>query len=328
ESLYTRAALVSDVEFLDDYPSHYDSYAKRQHRWTRGDWQIARWLFPRVRDSQGRSARNRLTMIARWKILDNLRRSLVAPTMLLWLLAAWTVLPGSPLFWTAVILVILAFPAYAHITNALLLHPRGIPWTSQFWSVWGDLRTNTEQFALSFVFIAHQAWLQTHAIVQTFYRKLVSRRKLLEWVTAADAERRSAHDLLAFWRFMWPTEVITAGAAILIVITRPPACFVAAPFLIVWSASPLIAFWVSRTLSGAEQTIDGDDTGLVRLIARRTWKFSETFVGPDDNWLAPDNYQEDPRPVVAHRTSPTDVGLLLLSTAAARDFGYIGTLEM
>src|SRR6185369_5680630 len=126
ESLYTRAALVSDVEFLDDYPSHYDSYAKRQHRWTRGDWQIARWLFRRVRDARNRPVRNRLPLISRWKILDNLRRSLVAPTMLLWFAASWSVLPGSPPLWTVAILAILAFPVYAHVTNAMLLHPRGI----------------------------------------------------------------------------------------------------------------------------------------------------------------------------------------------------------
>ncbi|HEY7546765.1 MAG TPA: carbohydrate-binding protein, partial [Blastocatellia bacterium] len=170
ESLYARAALVTDVEFLDEYPSHYDSYARRQHRWTRGDWQVARWLLPRVRDAHNRAVRNHLPLIARWKIFDNLRRSLVAPTILLWFAAAWTILPGSSLLWTLAILFVLAFPAYAHVTNAMLLHPRGIPWTSHFWSVWGDLRTNTAQFALSLILIAHQACLQTHAIALTFHR--------------------------------------------------------------------------------------------------------------------------------------------------------------
>ncbi len=328
ESLYARAALVTDIELLDDYPSHYDSYAKRQHRWTRGDWQIARWIFRRVRDERNRPVLNRLPLISRWKILDNLRRSLVAPTMLLWLAAAWTVLPGSALLWTIAILVILAFPVYAHVTNALLLHPRGIPWSSQFWSVWGDVRTNTAQFALSFTFIAHQAVLQTHAILQTFYRKLVSKKKLLEWVTASDAERGSAHDLRAFWVFMWPAEALTLGIALLIAFTKPAAFDLAALFLIVWAASPIIAYWVSRKLSRTDESLEADDERLGRLIARRTWRFFETFAGPDDNWLPPDNYQEDPRPVVAHRTSPTDVGLLLLSTAAAWDFGYVGTLEL
>ncbi len=327
ESLYARAALVTDVELLDDYPSHYDSYAKRQHRWTRGDWQIARWIFPRVRDAHHRPARNRLPLISRWKIVDNLRRSLVAPTMLLWFAAAWTVLPGSALLWTLAILVILAFPVYAHVTNALLLHPRGIPWTSHFWSVWGDVRTNTAQFALSFAFIAHQAYLQAHAIGLTFYRKLISKKKLLAWVTAAEADKQSAHDLRAFWQFLWPAEALVLGIALLVSVTRPGAFLFAAPCLIIWATSPLIAYWASCELPTKDDSLAADDEQLARLVARRTWKFFETFVGADDNWLPPDNYQEDPKPVVAHRTSPTDVGLLFLSTAAARDLGYVGALE-
>ncbi|HSE37892.1 MAG TPA: glucoamylase family protein, partial [Blastocatellia bacterium] len=270
----------------------------------------------------------RLPLISRWKILDNLRRSLVAPTMLLWLAAAWTVLPGSALLWTVAILVILAFPVYSHVTNALLLHPRGIPWTSHFWSVWGDVRTNTAQFALSLAFIAHQAVLQAHAISLTFYRKLISKKNLLEWVTAAEAEKGSAHDLRAFWVMMWPAEVLILAIALFIPFTKPAAFFCAAPFLVIWAASPLIAFWVSSGLQTSDEPLREDDEQLARLIARRTWKFFETFAGADDNWLPPDNYQEDPRPVVAHRTSPTDIGLLLLSTAAARDFGYLGTLEL
>jgi len=202
ESLFARAALVTDIELLDDYPTQYDSYAKRQHRWTRGDWQIAGWLLPWVRDGNNRVVRNRLPLISRWKILDNLRRSLVAPMMLLWLAAAWTILPGSSLFWTLAVFVILAFPVYAHVTNALMLHPRGIPWTSHFWSVWGDIRTNTSQFGLSLAFIGHQACLQLHAILLTWYRKVISKKKLLEWMTAAQAESSSAHDLEAFWGLM------------------------------------------------------------------------------------------------------------------------------
>ena len=328
ESLYARAALVTDVEFLDDYPSHYDSFAKRQHRWTRGDWQIARWLFPRVRDAHRRPVRNRLPLISRWKILDNLRRSMVAPVMLLWLFAAWTVLPGSPLYWTLAVIVFLAFPVYAHVTNSLLVHPRGIPWSSHFWSVWGDIRTNTAQFVLLLTFIAHQAYLQSHAVVLTFYRKLISRGKLLEWETAAQAEKGSAHDLRAFWRLMWPAEVFTLAIGVLVSFTRPFGFVVAAPFLVLWAAAPLIAHWVSRDLPKREQELGLDDRRVARLIARRTWKFFETFVGEEDHWLPPDNYQEDPKPIIAHRTSPTDIGLLLLSTAAARDLGYLGTLEM
>ena len=328
ESLYARAALVTDIELLDEYPSHYDSYAKRQHRWTRGDWQIARWLFPRVRDAHGRTASNTLPLISRWKIFDNLRRSLVAPAMLLWLAAAWTVLPGSSLLWTIAALAVVAFPVYAHATNALLFHPRGIPWTSHFWSVWGDAQTNAAQVGLSLALIAHQAYLQVHGIAVTFYRKLVSKKKLLEWVTAAQTEKSSTHDLRAFWRFMWPAESLVLGVAAAVLFIKPSAFGLAAPFVALWAAAPFIAYWVSLQLRAGDETLLPDEVQLARLIARRTWRFFESFVGEDDHWLPPDNYQEDPKPVVAHRTSPTDMGMLLVSTAAARDFGYLGTLEM
>ncbi|MGH9906868.1 MAG: GH36-type glycosyl hydrolase domain-containing protein, partial [Pyrinomonadaceae bacterium] len=184
ESLFARAALVTDIELLDDYPSHYDTYAQRLHRWTRGDWQILRWIFPSVPDASGRKVRNSLPLISRWKILDNLRRSLVAPSLFLWLVAAWTIFPGSAWVWTLFAFIAIAFPVYLHLTTSLLIHPRGIPWTSQFWSVWFDLRTNTAQVAVSLVFLTHQAYLMLDAIIRTIFRKVISRKKLLEWITA------------------------------------------------------------------------------------------------------------------------------------------------
>src|SRR6185503_3638765 len=214
------------------------------------------------------------------------------------------------------------------VTNALLLHPRGIPWSSHFWSVWGDVRTNTGQFALSLTFLAHQAYLQSHAILLTAYRELISKKKMLEWMTAAQAESGSAHDLEAFWRVMWPAPVLALAVSAAITVIKPGALLLASPFLILWALSPLVAYWVSNDLPDKEEILETEDKLMARLVARRTWKFFETFVGEEDHWLAPDNYQEDPRPVVAHRTSPTDLALLLLSTAAARDFGYIGTLEL
>ena len=328
ESLYARAALVTDIELLDDYPTYYDTYAKRQHRWTRGDWQIARWLFPTVPDAQGRKVRNSLPAIARWKIFDNLRRSLVAPAILLWLLAAWTVLPGSALVWTLLALLVLAFPVYAHVTTSLLIHPRGIPWTSHFWSVWGDVRTNTAQVALTITFLAHQSYLMVDAISRTAYRKLVSHKYLLEWVTAAQAESASRHDRRAYLRLMLPIELLVCELLALVLWNNPAALPVAAPFLAAWALSPLVAHWVSRRTPPVVQTLSAKDARDARLVARRTWRYFETFAGEEDNWLPPDNFQEDPQPVVAHRTSPTNIALLLLSTVAAHDFGYSGTLEV
>src|SRR5205807_1580834 len=127
ESIFARAALVSDIELLDDYPAHYDTYAMRQHRWTRGDWQIAGWLRRYVVDGKGNKQRNRISAISRWQILDNLRRSLLAPAMILLLMVAWTILPGNPIWWTLFAVITLAFPVYAHVTTGLLIHPRGVP---------------------------------------------------------------------------------------------------------------------------------------------------------------------------------------------------------
>nr|MBA3441422.1 hypothetical protein [Pyrinomonadaceae bacterium] len=328
EGLHARCGLVTDIELLDEYPAQYDSYAKRQHRWTRGDWQLVRWLFPHVPDAHRQTVRNRLPLIARWKLFDNLRRSLVAPGLVLWLIMAWTLLPGSTVLWTLVIIFTLAFPVYAHVTTSLLLHPRGIPWTSHFWSVWGSARTNTAQIALTIIFLPHQAYVMADAIGRTLYRKSISHRHLLEWETAAQTERSSEHSLAATLRFMWPAELITGLIALIVLLLGPGAHLVALPFLLAWALSPFVAHYVSRRVSKERQPLTEKDRRMARLLARRTWRFFEKFVGSDDNWLPPDNFQEDPRPVIAHRTSPTNIGLLLLSTIAARDFGYTGTLEM
>jgi len=330
EGLYARAALVSDIELLDDYPAQYDTYAKRQHRWTRGDWQIMRWLLPRVPNAERRSAPNTLPLISQWKIFDNLRRSLVAPALLFWLIGAWTFLPGSPLWWTLFTILTVSFPVYAHVTTSLFLHPRGVPWTSYFWHIWGDFGSNTKQVALMLAFLPHQAWMMVDAIARVAYRKLISGKRLLEWVTAAQAESGSRHDLVAFWRLMCPVTLFAIVSAISLILLRPRAQLIALPFLIAWAASPLLAYLISRpgrSFKESNRELSSSERQTMRLIARRTWRFFETFVNDADHWLPPDNFQEDPRPIIANRTSPTNIGLLLLSTLAARDFGYVGLLE-
>jgi cyclic beta-1,2-glucan synthetase len=328
ESIFARAALVSDIEFLDDYPAYYDAFARRQHRWTRGDWQIAGWLRKHVRDEHGQKRRNLIPALSRWQILDNLRRSLLAPSIILLLLAGWTILPGGALWWEFFVLLTLAFPVYAHVTSGLLIHPRGVPWTSHFWSIWGDLRTNTAQIALEIVFLAHQAVLMVDAIARTAYRKLISKRYLLEWVTAASSESASKHNLPAFIRFMWPALALVLVVSGLVFSVRTRSLTFASAFLISWALSPLIGFLVSRYRVEMATKFTARDLRAGRIIARRTWRFFETFVGAEDNWLPPDNFQEDPRPIIAHRTSPTNIGLLLLSNVAAYDFGYLGLVEL
>jgi cyclic beta-1,2-glucan synthetase len=327
EGLFARTALVTDVELFDDYPDRYDTYAHRQSRWARGDWQVASWMLPRVRDQQGQKVRNRLPLISRWKILDNLRRSLVTPSLVLWFGAALTFLPGSPLVWTIAIFLTIAFPVYAPIAGALSFPGQGTSWKSHLSRVWRDLKINGFQLLLNITFITHQSYLMTDAIVRTLYRKLISRRHLLEWISAAEAGRSNGN-WGSFVAFMWPAITITTVITGLVLLTNSQAIVVGAPFLLLWFLSPYIAYKISKRRRVEPEPVGINETNEARLLARRLWRFFETFVGEEDHWLPPDNFQEDPAPVVAHRTSPTNIGLLLLSTVAARDFGYLGLLEL
>ncbi len=330
EGLYARCALVTNIELIDDFPTFYDSFANRSHRWTRGDWQIARWIFPWIPDENRHTMRNRLPLIGRWKILDNLRRSLVAPTILIWLLAVWTIIPGSPFWWTIFTLGLLAFPIYSHLHASLLIHsfPNEITVKSYLESILKEFKVNTQRVAFGIVSIAHQTHLKTDAILRTLYRKIISRRNLLEWTTAAQTEKENKHDIGSFLRFMWTPPLTSFFCFLLISAVRPSALPVAAPFLLLWFLSPVISFWISQPSPPKRVEINAEEEMEARQIARRTWRFFESFVGEEDNWLPPDNFQEDPKPLVAHRTSPTNIGLLLLSTVSARDFGYIGINEL
>ena len=328
EGLHARCALVTDVELFDDSPAQYDSYARRGYRWVRGDWQIARWLFARVPGADGRRVRNPLPVISRWKIFDNMRRSLVAPSVLVWLAAVWTFVPGTPAWWTLFVVVTLAFPVYANFAAGVWPRARGIPWATHLRGVWGDAKKNTAQLLVVLTSLAHQAYLNADAVARTLYRTLVSRRRLLEWMTAAQAEQGRARTLFDMVRFMWPAVALALEVTALVYTLRPSAFVVAAPFLVAWACAPYVMHRLSRRPGAGPQELSAADARDARLLARRTWRFFEEFVGAEDNWLPPDNFQEDPKPVVAHRTSPTNVGLSLLATVAAHDLGYVGTLEL
>ncbi|MEP0548892.1 MAG: glucoamylase family protein [Rhodothermales bacterium] len=318
EGLHARAALVTDVVLFDDYPSHYAAFAKRLHRWVRGDWQILPWLFPAVPGPDGRWRRNPARLRGRWKVFDNLRRSLTPPSVLVFLLLGWTVLPGSPFVWTALALGVLAFPIYAPFTSALLAHPRDVVWRSYLQGALTDARRSTVQVGLSVVFLAHEAYVMTDAIVRTLWRMFVSRRRLLEWVTAQQAEQRSGRAPGLWFSVLW-------GGLVLIVLSfvNPLAWVVALPFVAAWVAAPWVADAISRPVKETAYVLSDAERARLRLVARRTWRYFDAFVGPADRWLAPDNFQEQPFRGVARRTSPTNLGLALLAAQAAHDFGYL-----
>jgi cyclic beta-1,2-glucan synthetase len=329
EGVFARAGLVTDVELFDEFPSNYLVSAARQHRWARGDWQLLPWILGRARDATGRRSQGSMPGIARWKMVDNLRRTMSAPLTVATLVAAWTLPSVSAGLWTGFVLASVILPEALPVLAGLLPKRQGISKRSHLRAVGADIALAAAHVGVGLTFLAHQAWLMVDAILRTLARLYATQRNLLEWTTAAQSKASRDLDLAGFYRQMAGGVAIAAAAAILVFAAKPGAGWLAAPFVVLWLISPFVARWVSLppTESAAGQ-LSAADAGALRLTARRTWRFFETFVGPEDHWLPPDNYQDDPRPAVAHRTSPTNIGMYLLAIVTARDFGWIGTLEM
>ena len=332
EGLHARAALVTDVEVVDDYPASVLAHARRQHRWTRGDWQILFWLFPLVPTREGLE-RNRLPVISRWKIFDNLRRTLVAPATVALLALAWLVLPGDPLAWTLGVLAAIAFPLYP-LAVQVGAGPAPQQPLAVFLRILGeDVKTAGAQTLLQITFLAHHAYEMAHAIALTLVRLVITQRRLLQWETAAAATARAAGlsaraGALQFLVEMAASPFIALIVLVTIAAARPSSLAVAGPLLALWVAAPLVAYWLSQPVSPERQLLSSEDRRLLRLIARKTWRYFETFMGAEDHGLPPDNFQEAPTPRLAHRTSPTNIGMGLLSTLAAHDLGFIRTPEL
>jgi cellobiose phosphorylase len=332
EGLFARCALVSDVEVVDDFPSSVLAHARRQHRWVRGDWQILSCLLPVVPARHGLE-RNRLPLISRWKVLDNLRRSLVAPALAALLASAWTWLPGSPLGWTLAALAVLTFallPPVVHFARG----PRPQQPLGVFLhDVWSELETAGAQVLLEIMLLPYHAYEMLHAIVLTLVRMVITQRRLLEWETAAATAARAA-GLLArqgprvFVAEMWAGPAATLTVLLGVLPLRISALPLALPFLAAWLTSPLVAWWLSRPVVPRHLALGGGDAEQLRRIARRTWHYFERFVTAQDHWLPPDNVQETPEPRIAHRTSPTNIGMGLLSSLAAHDLGYLHTRQL
>ncbi len=329
EGLFARAGLLTDVDLFEVFPSNYEVAARRQHRWVRGDWQLLPWILGRARDAAGRKPRGRIPVPGRWKMIDNLRRSLAAPASLLLAVATWT-LPGvSPLLWTGLFIGSIAVPSFIPVLDGLVPRRWGISKRSHLRAVGHDVFVALSQAFLALTMLAHQAWLNADAVVRTLVRLHVTRRNLLEWVPAEQAGYGAELRLRAFYRHLHGGVVVAAAVGLLVVASRSGAWLVATPFVLLWALSPFIAWRISLPPKLVEaQILSQKETRSLRLIARRTWRFFETFVVEAENFLPPDNFQEDPEPVIAHRTSPTNIGLYLLGTTVAHDFGTIGILDM
>jgi cyclic beta-1,2-glucan synthetase len=324
EGIFARAGLVSDVEVFEDFPSRYDVAASRQHRWARGDWQLLPWIIGSGPATGGGLGWTDIPLLGRWKLADNLRRTLSAPASFLALLTGSALLPpAAALLWYDFVFLPFLLTAFLPLVTHVIPRRSGITADSYFRAFRQDLIVALLQFGLQVALLAHQAWLMVDAIIRTLSR-LYRRRQLLEWMTAAAARSDRELGLAGFYRRMAGAVALTVCAAIVVAYAGHGSWLIAAPLVGAWMLSPAIAWWVSRAPRPDQSSLSDAESESLRLTARRTWHFFETFVTAEDHMLPPDNFQEDPRPVLAHRTSPTNLGLYLLSVLAARDFGWLG----
>ena len=324
EGLHGRAALVTDVVFYEDFPSSYLEYSRRAHRWVRGDWQLLPWLAGSVPGRDGVRLANPLSALDRWKILDNLRRSLIPGALVALATVGWLALPGASWIWSV---MTVAAPAAYLFTDLVTSLTRG--------RRRGAVRDRLRQLAdhggrwlLAIVFMAHEAVIYADAVARAIWRVFVSRRRMLEWTSAAHTAALVRGGRARVWAEMAGAPVLAALIALTLASVDPAALPGAAPLLLLWLVSPEIALLIGGEYRSAIETLNAADRTFLRNLARRTWFYFETFAGPDDNWLPPDNYQTEPHEEIAHRTSPTNIGMLFLSSLTAWDLGHLGLPDL
>lgn len=320
ESVYVRCGLVSDIEFFEEFPSHIDVAASRAHRWARGDWQLIPWLFGACGKGMPR--------IGRWKMLDNLRRSLSAPAAFASLVSIWLIPKAPVLLLSAFVLTALSLPTILAIVSAFTSPRRGTSWATHCRGTAENIFWAMANSAVVVILLLQQTWLMIDAILITLVRLFITRRQLLKWVTALQAKSGVGYAFRHLIRPLGQSSLSVLIISSLILLFNPAAIIYAAPFLIFWWLAPIIARQLSLPprLDKAEALLP-DDIRQLRLIGRRVWRFFSTFVSAEDHFLPPDNFQEQPRPELAHRSSPTNFGLYLLSVLAARDFGWLGLID-
>lgn len=327
EGSYLRTGLATDIELIDGYPAKYSSYIMRLHRWVRGDWQLIRWLLPKVRDRKGNIINNPISALSKWKIIDNLRRSLVPIFTLVLIIFSITLFPGNMFIWLGLAGLSLTIQLFLgildYISNGYL--ELGKRFNENHIR---DIRRNLYQTFYRFIFLPHEAYMMLDAIVRTLWRLMISKRNLLEWTTAADIEKRLANDLTSYIKRMYKAILFTILVFVLALFVRPENTIIAAVITLSWILSPYLAYKLSVIESELIDDINEVDKKKLRRIARKTWAYYEDFAGVENNYLPPDNYQEYPPNGLAYRTSPTNIGFLLLSTISARDLGYISITEM
>jgi len=329
ESGYARSALVTDVDLIEEHPSSYAMEASRRHRWIRGDWQLAGWLLPHVPgppDSGGLEAQrqpNPLSALSRWKIFDNLRRSLVSPALLALLAGGWLFGRGPAWFWSLLVASVVFLPTILSLLIEIIRKPADRDWLLHLIL---NAKSAGRPFVLALltlVLLPYETLICLSAILHSGVRMLFTQRGLLLWQLRSYASRNARRTLADYFREMWIAPVVALALAVALWQIRPTEWTFWSTFLLLWVVSPCVGWWISRPLLSRVAYLSQDQRAFLRVSARRTWRFFAQLVSPQDNWLPPDNFQEYPVAIIASRTSPTNIGMALLANLAAYDFGYI-----
>lgn len=333
EGGYARSALITDVDLIESHPATYTSEASRRHRWIRGDWQLSGWLLPSILCSNQTEGsltpwrKNPLSLLSKWKLLDNLRRSLVAPSLLILLMIGWLFAAGAVWIWTLLLLTIILLPIILFSLLALVKKPKQSDWLLHLKMTIQSTELPIIQALLSLIFLPYDALINLSAIAQSGLRMLFTKKRLLIWQLPSYARRNKCQTLPNYFREMWiaPLLAIVLTPSLLSISAINPlvALVFCVPVLALWLISPVIAWWISQPVVEKAKELTLDQQQFLRLSARKTWRYFSDFVSAENNWLPPDNFQQYPTPLIASRTSPTNMGMSLLADLAACDFGYI-----
>lgn len=333
EGCYLRSGLLSDVQLYEDYPASYQTDVRRQQRWIRGDWQLLAWLLPKVPTLRDGQVRNPLSLLSRWKIFDNLRRSLVPATLLSLLLFGWLA-TDSPLLWTLTVTGLLLLPGWFIAAVSLFGRHADMRWSYHFHTVYQQMSGVLQEASFKLAVLPYEAGFSLHAIGCSLYRQWWAPQRLLDWTSSDQpvvqslappvAQSVAQPQLASFYRRMRLAPALALLMLLLLSSWQPAALPAALPVLLLWALAPLYAWWLSRPLQQQAVSLEPEQRNFLWQSARQTWAFFQTFVTAEQHWLAPDNFQQKPGPVLAHRTSPTNIGLSLLANLSAYDFGFIG----
>ncbi len=330
ESGYARSALVTDVDLIEDHPASYVIEASRRHRWIRGDWQLAGWLLASVPGPHGLNAKrqpNPLTALLAWKIFDNLRRSLVPPALLVLLVAGWLFGPGPAWFWLLLVAGVMFLPSLLSTVIEFIRKPEERDWLAHLILTRKSAGRAILLTLLTLVLLPYDVLICLDAILRSGVRMLFTRRGLLLWHLQSYANRNARRTLVDFIMEMWIAPALAVVLTLTLVANRPAELLLCAPILLLWLLSPVVGWWISLPLLSPALDLSLEQRLFLRISARKTWRYFVEFVGPQDNWLPPDNFQEYPIPTIASRTSPTNIGMSLLANLTAYDFGYISAGE-